>query len=120
MDRRRQLKMEYKQLTPPMGVYQIKNTVNGRIYIGHSMNLSGNKNSYPTKLEFESYHHQLLREDLKEHGIEAFVFEVLETIDPEEISQGLWRDAVQELEDNWLEKLQPYGDKGYNKPKRKR
>lgn len=120
MDRRKQLKREYKQLIPPMGVYQIRNTVNGRIFIGHSMNLKGNKNSYPLKLEFDSHHHQQLREDLKEHGIEAFVFEVLETVDTEKISKEMWRKEVSDMEDKWLEKLQPYGDKGYNKPKRKR
>jgi len=120
MDRRRQLKAEYKQMLPPMGVYQIKNTVNGRVFIGHSMNLNGNKNSYPMKLEFESHHHPQLKEDLKEYGTEAFKFEVLETIDPEEIPKGMWRDAVKKLEEKWLEKLQPFGEKGYNKPKKKR
>lgn len=120
MDRRKLLKEQYKQMTPPMGVYQIKNTKNGRIFIGHSMNLNGNRNSYPIRLEFESHHNELLREDLKQHGKDAFVFEILETIDPEEISQGLWRDAVSKLEDKWLEKLQPYGERGYNKPKRQK
>ena len=120
MDRRRQAKMDYKQMVPPKGVYQIKNTINGRIFIGHSMNLEGNKNSYPTKLEFDSHYHQQLREDLKEHGIDAFVFEVLETIDTEEIPQPGWKDAVIKLEDKWLDTLQPYGDKGYNKPKKRR
>ena len=103
-----------------MGVYQIRNTVNGRIFVSHGMNLKGNKNSFHLKLEFYSQHNQQLREDLKEHGIEAFVFEVLETIDTEKIPKERWRKAVSDLEDKWLEKLQPYGDKGYNKPKRKR
>lgn len=120
MDKRRQARMEYKQMTHPKGVYQIKNTINGRILIGHSMNLEGNKNSYPTKLEFDSHHHQLLREDLKAYGTEAFEFEVLETIDTNEIPEAMWRDEVKKLEDKWLDILQPYGDRGYNKPKRKK
>lgn len=118
MDRRKQAKMDYKQIVPPKGVYQIKNTVNGKVLIGHSMNLEGNKNSYPFKLEIDSRYNEQLRKDLDEYGTHAFMFEVLETIDTEEIPEIGWKDAVIKLEDKWLDTLQPYGNRGYNKPKK--
>ena len=46
MDKRRELKQQYKEIIHPAGIYQIKNTANGKIFIGSSMNLSGKANSY--------------------------------------------------------------------------
>ncbi|MBO9599778.1 MAG: GIY-YIG nuclease family protein, partial [Cohnella sp.] len=66
-----------------------------------------------------------LKEDWGRYGGNAFVFEVLDTIRPREEqlndpSELLpYKDEVETLLDLWLEKLQPYGERGYNKPKRK-
>lgn len=116
MDERKALKLAYKQFTPSMGVYQIKNNVNGKILIGSSMNLAGSNNSHRYKLEFYSKHNKSLQEDLSMHGADAFSFEVLETVNPDKVSKENWRDAVSALEEKWLNKLQPYGEKGYNRP----
>lgn len=118
-DRRKELKLRYKQNPPPpMGVYQIKNRVNGKIFIATSMNLAGRQNSYMTLLEFNSNYNNALKDDLKSHGADAFSFEILETIDADKIPKENWREAVLALEEKWLENLQPYGEKGYNKPKK--
>src|SRR5512140_125971 len=42
--KRAEIKRIYKQNAPDMGVYQIRNRVNGRIYIDSSMNLEGTRN----------------------------------------------------------------------------
>lgn len=120
MDRRKELKLQYKEIIHPMGVYQIKNVENGKVFVGSSMNLKGKANSYRSKLEFDSLHHKGLKEDIKAHGLNAFIFETLETIDPEEIPKEHWKEAVEDLEEIWLEKLQPYGERGYNKEKKQR
>lgn len=124
MDKRREIKLAYKQQKPaPMGIYQVKNKINGRIFIGSSRNLSGTSNSYLGKLQFDSHHNKNLYEDLQSHGPDAFSFEILETFDSEEIPKENLREALKELkklEDKWLNTLQPYGDKGYNNPKRSR
>lgn len=124
MDNRKEIKMAYKQQKPsPMGIYQVKNKINGRIFVGSSRNLSGTSNSYLTKLEFDSHHNKILHEDLLSHGLDAFSFEILETFDPEEILKDNLREALKELkklEDKWLNTLQPYGEKGYNNPKKLR
>ena len=38
---KKELKKQYKQTLQPMGVYQIKNLVNGKIFIGSVKNLPG-------------------------------------------------------------------------------
>lgn len=112
---KRELKKAYKQMPPPIGVYQIKNNINGKIMVGSSMNLSGILNSYHFRLDFKSHHNKALKEDLALYGPTAFNLEVLETIASEEIPKEDWREALSALEEKWLNTLQPYGDRGYNK-----
>ena len=120
MDRRRELKLQYKQNPlPPKGVYQIKNEKNGKIFVGSSLNLQATSNSYLSKLNFQKHYNHDLQEDLKSYGDDVFSFEVLGTIDTEKMPKGDWQKAVWALEDQWLDQLQPYGAKGYNNKKTK-
>lgn len=121
MDKRKALiaayKADYKENPPPMGVYRLTNTQNGKILIGTSLNLQGRANSYWAQLQFLSHHYPALREDLAIYGLEAFTFEILETIDPEKVPAADRRKAITALEAKWLDSLQPYGERGYHKPK---
>lgn len=119
LDRRKELKLAYKQNPPPMGVYQIKNNINGKILVGSSMNLPGSFNSFRFQLNLKVHRSEALQEDWALHGQEAFSFDILETLKSEEIPREDWREAVTALEDKWLNTLQPYGETGYNKPKKK-
>ncbi|UUZ78857.1 hypothetical protein LJK88_26650 [Paenibacillus sp. P26] len=51
---------------------------------------------------------------MKEHGAEAFTYEVLEQKKTDDVTDMRWE--VRQMLKPWLEKLQPYGDRGYNKP----
>jgi hypothetical protein len=108
-----------------MGVYQIKNQKNGKVFVSSSMNLPAMKNrlqflldleTNPDQLNLESHPNIALRSDWSIYGSESFSFEILETIDTEKIPENERRQAVAKLEEQWLDKLQPYGDTGYNKP----
>lgn len=118
MDRKKQLKLEYKMNPRPMGVYQIRNLVNGKVYVNGSMNLTGSQNGYRQYLAMNAQSMSGVQAEWKEYGEENFVFEVLETLDINELPQDMWRAAVDEMEARWLQKIQPYGEKGYNKAKR--
>ncbi|MEW6698122.1 MAG: GIY-YIG nuclease family protein [Bacillota bacterium] len=117
MDRRKELKLAYKENPRPMGVYQIKNQSNGKIFIAGSMNLPGSFNSNRFQLNFNCHHNKALQDDWNEYGASAFTFDVLETLKSEEIAKEDWREAVSELEAKWLNTLQPYGEGGYHKQK---
>jgi hypothetical protein len=114
MDRRKELKLAYKLNPRPMGVYQIKNTVNGKILIGSSMNLPGKKNSVRFQLELNGFFNKAVQADWNTYGPDVFAFDVLETIKPQEIQEEDWRKAVTALEEKWLNTLKPYGNNGYN------
>lgn len=119
MDRKKELILQYKQTPRPMGVFQIKNTATGKIFISGSMNLPGSFNSQKFQLSTGAHRIQELQAEWNSYGPDAFVFDTLETINPEKVVQADWRKAVSALEDKWLDRLQPYGEKGYNKPKKK-
>jgi hypothetical protein len=120
LDRRKELKLAYKQTFLPMGVYQIKNNMNGKIFIGNSSNLPGIFNRHRFQLNAKTHSNKELQEDWDVCHSQAFTFDILETITPDKIPQEDWSKAITELEVKWLDKLQPYGEKGYNKIKSNR
>ncbi len=114
MDRRKELKLAYKETPRPMGVYVIRNTASGRLLVGASMNLTAAANSQSFQLRMKVHRCKELQADWDRFGGDAFAFEVLEEIDAAKVPADEWREAVAALEDKWLDKLQPYDDKGYN------
>ncbi|MEG6586687.1 GIY-YIG nuclease family protein [Dendrosporobacter sp. 1207_IL3150] len=117
MDRRKELKLAYKQNPQPMGVYLYKNNINGKILVGSSMNLPGKKNSIDFQLKMGGHSNKAFQADYNLLGPEAFTFEILETLKYQDITPDDWRNKVNELEEKWLKKLKPYGELGYNKEK---
>jgi len=111
--RRRELMEAYKQIKVYMGVYRIKNAANGKVLIGTSSNL---KNRWLTlKMQLESNRHQNsgLQMDWNEYGADNFIYDV---VDQKECKDGIninWE--LEKMEKEWLEKLQPYDGKGYNR-----
>ncbi|WP_425803456.1 DUF2087 domain-containing protein [Desulfitobacterium sp. Sab5] len=117
MDKHKELKLAYKQNPRPMGVFQIKNLTNGKVFLGTSMDLPGKLNGQRFQLECKSHPNKGLQTDWNILGPESFSFEILEEVDTEKITEENWRDTVFAMEEKWLDQLQPYNDKGYNKPK---
>ena len=115
MDRRKALKMEYKEtFTPSAGVYQIKNTQNNKVFIGSTPNL---KTLTGQRLQLKAgvYRNKGLQEEWQQFGETAFSFEVLEVLKRKEDEVLDVKDALKKLEKKWLDVLQPFGERGYNK-----
>lgn len=113
-DKRAEIKRSYKQNAPDMGVYQILNKANGRIYIGSSKNLDGTRNSRLFQLRMgKIVFSPQLQKDLNEFGAENFEFSVLAVLDQPEPGASVDR-LLAALELQWLEKVQPFGEQGYN------
>ena len=49
-------------------------------------------------------------------GEDSFTYQVIEEKEVTEDTDTRWE--LRQMEKAWLEKLQPYGDRGYNKPPR--
>ncbi len=114
MDKKK-LKKQYLQSIPPMGIFQIKNIANGKLFIGSSKNLKGKLNSIKFQLEMGSYINKNLQQDFNTYKENNFLFEVIDFLEPKEDPDYDYTDDLNLLEEMWLDKLQPYGDRGYNK-----
>jgi len=117
MDRKAKI-TEYKGTPRPMGIYQIRNKVNGKILIGSSVNLPAILNRSKAELEMGSYRNRniVLQKEWKQFGPEMFEFQELELLEPADNPTYDPAEDLHVLEDLWIEKLSPFGDKGYNKP----
>ncbi len=113
MDRKKELKQQYQEIKIDAGVYQIRNTINQKIFITSTRNLK-TINGKLFGLKNGSFPNRKLQQDLHEFGPETFVIEVLEVLEKKEDAYFDEKDALKKLKEKWLEKIQPFGDRGYN------
>jgi hypothetical protein len=118
MDNKKELIKRYKQTVQDMGIFQIKNKTNGKIFIGSAKDLPGIMNSNKFQLKIGRHYNQVLQKEYSDSGETNFDFEVLDYLKPKEDPLYDYSEDLKVLEEMWLEKLQPYGDKGYNRLKK--
>jgi predicted transcriptional regulator len=116
MKTRSEVKREYKEAPKQAGVFKIENKVNGKVLLGSSLNLHGPLNRYRFELQTGMHHHKELQNDWNQYGPDNFLFEVVETVKRKDDPNFNIEDELTLLEQIWLEKLQPYGEKGYMAP----
>ncbi len=116
MERRKELLEQYKQMIKEAGVYQIRNTIDQRVFVTATPDLK-NMNGRRFELNMGGFRNAELQKDWNRLGEAAFVFEVLEVL--EEKEEGFFdkKEELKKLEKKWLDKLEPYGEKGYNTKK---
>jgi hypothetical protein len=117
---KRTAKLEYKLSHRPMGVFQIRNKVNDKVLVDSSPNIPGKINRVTFQLNAGSHPSRSLQSDWNTLGKDAFEFETLEDVQPRSDANYDYAADIETLENLWLEKLEPYGDKGYNERKKTR
>ncbi|WP_240675946.1 GIY-YIG nuclease family protein [Ammoniphilus sp. CFH 90114] len=117
MDRKKELKQQYKEREQQAGVYQIKNTKNQKVLVDSAVNLK-TMNGKLLQLRVGSHMNRALQEEWKQFGEDSFVFEVLEILKKKEEGYFDIKDELKKLEERWLDHLQPYGERGYNRQRR--
>ncbi len=120
MSNKKELKREYKQNHRPMGVFQIRNVVNDKVLVGATLNLPGVINRHQFQLKMGGHPNKKLQAEWHEFGSQIFVFEILDELTPGNDPGQDYREDLAFLEALWLEKLEPYGDRGYNEKKKGR
>ena len=114
---RKAIAREYKESYRPTGVYCVRNTVNGKVLVGSSLNLPAIFNRLRLQLDGGSYPmYPDLVDDWKTFGADAFEFQVLQELEPPGGPGWDPKEDLIALEALWLEELSPYGEKGYNRP----
>ena len=116
LETRRALVRKYKETVLPAGVFVIRNTLNGRVYVAGSLDVEGAMNRARFELGLRSHRNKALLRDWVDHGAAHFSFEVIDRVKERD---GPAFDRAAELEkllELWREELQCRGDKSYNTP----
>lgn len=110
---RRELTRAYRDTPRPMGVYRVRNTTDGRSLVGRSVDLPAILNRQLAQLRLGVHRNAELQRDWNALGADAFAFEVLDTLERPERSDYDPSDDLRVLEALWLERLEPFGERGY-------
>jgi hypothetical protein len=114
---KKQLKKDYQQNPRPMGVFLIRNNLSDRVFLAAGIDLQGLINRYKFHLQHGSHPNKSLQADWNELGSANFAFEIVDELQPPNDPAFDARAELVVLENLWLEKLQPFGERGYNEPK---
>jgi hypothetical protein len=101
MRSKQDIKREYKERKKPAGVFQVKNTSNGKILVGSSLNLEGPLNAHKFMLTIGKHRNEALQKEWNEFGGDKFVFEILEEVKVKDDPNFNIEDELTLLEQIW-------------------
>ncbi|MBN1192737.1 MAG: GIY-YIG nuclease family protein [Coriobacteriia bacterium] len=96
---------EYKESSRSAGIFQVANTVSGRLLLGPTPDLPGMLNRQRFQLEMGSHPDKELQTDWNDLGPDAFEFSVLDELEPHEESEADLGEDLRVLHQMWLERL---------------
>ena len=114
MKTRKELKEEYKLMKFKMGVFQIRNIINGKVFIGSTTDLKAIWFAQKLQLDVGIHHNAGLQKDWKQFGASNFVYEILEEIKQNDEKPIDYNKELKSLEEMVIAELQPYENKGYH------
>lgn len=116
MDRRKELKEQYKQMKTEMGVFLIRSKTGNKGYIEATPNLKGKMNGTRFKLVGGGHPNLELQKDWGKHGEANFTVEVLEVLEyDKDEAKTDYSDELALLQMIWEEKLAKEGMEFYKK-----
>ena len=113
----KRLKQDYQRTKQALGVFLIRNTTNEKVFLGAGLNIRGIINRHKSALSVGGHQCVALQKDWNELGAEKFEFEILDQMEPLDDPAFDARRELNFMEEMWLEKLQPFGERGYNQKK---
>lgn len=114
MERKKQLKEEYRRMKPAMGVFSIQSNVTHKRYLEGTTNLKAGINRVVFQLNHGSHPHRELQTDWNEQGEESFTITVIDELPySEDGTVKDYKEEVMELQSIWQEKLRLDGESLY-------
>jgi hypothetical protein len=116
MDRKKELKEQYRQMKPEMGAFIIRSNSSKKCSIESTKNLKGSINGAKFKLESGNHPNRELQNNWNQLGSENFKIEVLEKLqyDKDE-SKTDYTEELALMKMIWEEKLSKEGFEFYKK-----
>jgi hypothetical protein len=97
---RKQALQEYKSRTPARGAFAVRCVSTGRVWVGASPNLDAARNRIWFTLRSGNHRDRALQTEWNSHGEASFLFEVVETLDPDVPPIAL-SDLLKERKSHW-------------------
>src|SRR5712692_10597157 len=92
---------EYKTRKPARGVFAVRCTATGQIWVDATPNLDAAQNSLWFCLRQGLHHSKALQAEWNTHGKDAFQYEILETLD-DDVSPIALNDLLKEKKRHWV------------------
>jgi hypothetical protein len=106
MDRKKELKLQYKQMKPQMGIFIIRSKVNNKCYLQTTQDLRGVINGAKVRLGGGFHPNRELQQEWNEFGADNFTIEILEHLEyDKDESKTDYSDELAILQMIWEEKL---------------
>jgi hypothetical protein len=100
IDRKKAIR-EYKERKPERGVYALRCTSTGQVWVGASPNLGATENGVRFMLSHGSHYCRALQSAWNLHGEPAFVYEVLERLSDDVAAMAV-KDLLKEKRVKWM------------------
>ena len=106
MDRKKELKEQYKQMKTDMGIYVVRCNSNNKCYVGTAQNLKGRINSAKFSLGLGSHPNKELQKEWKNFGEANFTIDILDTLEyDKDETKTDYSEDLETLKEIWKEKL---------------
>ncbi|WFA08880.1 GIY-YIG nuclease family protein [Tissierella sp. Yu-01] len=106
MDRKKELKEQYKQMKPDMGIFIVRSNKTNKCYIETSQNLNGFINRTRFQLNSGGHPNERFQRDWKEQGENNFTIEILEKLEyDKDESKTDYSEELEVMKFVWKEKL---------------
>ncbi len=111
---KRAMKRQYLEAKVPAGVYAIRNRLNGRVYVGASLNVDGAINRHRFELQQKNHRNPALLRDWLDQRGEHIEFEVLGLVKERDDPAFDRQAELAALLELWQEELPCMAPQGYN------
>lgn len=106
MDRKAELKLQYKEMRPEMGVFVVRSNVSNKAHLEAVKDLKSRINRAKFQLGAGSHPNRELQKEWKELGADSFTIEILETLEyDKDESKTDYTEDLDTLQSLWEEKL---------------
>ncbi|HTO39574.1 MAG TPA: GIY-YIG nuclease family protein [Rhizomicrobium sp.] len=102
---KREAARAYKERKTSPGIFAVRCTQTGDVWVGATRNLDTQQNSTFFTLRTASHTNKKLLAAFNQHGEDAFTYEAVEEIDAEDLTTYLLNAALKDREHHWRENL---------------
>jgi hypothetical protein len=103
--RMKSMREAYKSETKQAGIFRVTNTVTNKVFLGSTLNLHGPLNRLQFELQQGMSRISGLQEDYRRYGQDAFIFEVVEVIEPGKDPKVSLERELEKVEQRYAEAL---------------